>query len=68
MEDQQPGHIMFLRRFHVHNHWDISPGAVLDLSEAQPGLVDICRGLYKEDKDWFIGDVDALFDDRYISI
>ncbi len=57
---KRPRQIMFCKRYKVEKIWDIGVGAVIDLDSVNPRLIAICQGLYIEDSDWFVGDVDAL--------
>ncbi|MEM9678971.1 MAG: hypothetical protein AAF901_01495 [Bacteroidota bacterium] len=56
----QPGRIMFCKRYKIRDHLEIGAGAILNLRMAWPGLVEICRKLYQEDKSWLVGDVVPL--------
>lgn len=68
MNSDQSGRIMFCKQYKAEDIWDIAPGAVLDLQEAQVGLVEICNQLYSEDQSWFIGDIQRLHSNNYKSI
>lgn len=54
------GFIMFLKRYKVDDAWDIGPGAIIELSEANIKLIKICQQLYNVDNTWFVGDILGL--------
>lgn len=60
LENVQPGQIMFCKQYLVRDAWNIGIGAVLNVYDAQPFLLGICKELYRKDKRWFVGDTDAL--------
>ena len=57
---KRPGLIMFMKRYYQQAHWLIHHGAMLNVYEAHPALLKLCKELYNEDNNYFAGDIKAL--------